>query len=215
MPTTSLELESYPIQARAWPKSGRTILAQHTEQAVVVYQAYRASIARFAIEHGRLGGDFKLGRMTWIKPSFLWMMSRSRWGRAESQEHVLAIRLRREAFDGLLEVAVPSSFDAALYATEEDWKEAVARSDVRMQWDPDHTPSGRKCDRRAIQIGLRGEAARRYANEWIVAIEDISGFVADQRVHAELGDHASLLTPVERPYAVSAELARRLGMSPR
>ena len=30
---------------------------------------------------------------------------------------------------------------------------------VRLQWDPDHTPKAGKCDRRAIQLGLKGEVS--------------------------------------------------------
>ena len=30
--------------------------------------------------------------------------------------------------------------------------------EVRLQWDPDHTPDGCKEKRRAIQLGLKGKA---------------------------------------------------------
>lgn len=54
-------------------------------------------------------------------------------------------------------------------------------------------------ERRAIQPGLRGEILARYAREWIVEIEDISAFVAEQREHAR-GDYADLIVPSERAY---------------
>lgn len=54
-------------------------------------------------------------------------------------------------------------------------------------------------ERRAIQPGLRGEILARYAREWIVEIEDISAFVAEQREHAR-GDYADLIVPSERVY---------------
>jgi hypothetical protein len=31
----------------------------------------------------------------------------------------------------------------------------VARSEVRLQWNPDHDPTGNKLERRALQLGLR------------------------------------------------------------
>ena len=34
----------------------------------------------------------------------------------------------------------------------------MAASEVRLQWDPDHDPHGRPLARRALQLGLRGEA---------------------------------------------------------
>src|SRR5690348_16250954 len=64
-----------------------------------------------AVDHGSFGGDFSYLRMSWIKPSFLWMMYRSRWGLKEDRESIIALRLRREFFDRLLSEAVPSSRD--------------------------------------------------------------------------------------------------------
>jgi hypothetical protein len=63
-------------QVRAWPESGRHILARYDDETIVVYQAYRAEIGRFAVENGCFGGEFKYSRMSWIKPNFLWMMYR-------------------------------------------------------------------------------------------------------------------------------------------
>ena len=95
--------------------------------------------------------------MSWIKPNFLWMMYRSGWGTKEGQEITLALRLRRAFFDSLLGQAVPSTWDRERFASEAEWKRAVADSSVRLQWDPDHDPSGAKVERRALQLGLRGE----------------------------------------------------------
>jgi len=55
------------------------IFAQYDKSKVRVYQAYGDEIADEAIKLGNFGDKFKLTRMTWIKPSFLWMMYRSNW----------------------------------------------------------------------------------------------------------------------------------------
>lgn len=206
----AMELESYESQTARWPSSGRVILAQYDADSVVVYQAYRPVIGHFAAAHGYFGGEFKLGRMTWIKPNFLWMMHRSNWGRSEGQEVVLSIRLRREAFDHILALAVHSSYRAAVYPSREEWREQVRKSDVRLQWDPDHAPTGEKLERRAVQLGLRGEATASYALDWILDIEDISSLVAEQRPSAMTRDFERLLTPRERVYPVPPDTARRL-----
>ena len=104
-----------------------------------------------AVEHQRFGGDFSYSRMSWIKPNFLWMMFRSGWATKEGQEHILAIKLCRTFFDKVLEAAVASSFRASGFHNHEEWQLAVANSDVRLQWDPDHDPSGAPQARRAIQ----------------------------------------------------------------
>ena len=195
----SLATESYIIQQSRWPDSGRVILGQYDDESVVVYQAYRPEIGLFAAKHGYFGGPFSLNRMTWIKTSFLWMMYRSGWGSKRGQEVVLAVRIRRDAFDQILSEAVFSSFDQTIYPDEATWKKKGKDTDVRLQWDPDHAPGGQPLRRRAIQLGLRGQAIRRYAREWVIGIEDISHFV---RAQFAKGNSAGLVTPSERVFFV-------------
>jgi hypothetical protein len=137
--------------------------------------------------------------MSWLKPNFLWMMYRSGWATKEGQEHILAVRLRREFFDELLRLVVPSSFDAGRYATREAWEDAVAESEVRLQWGPDHDPAGEPLERRALQLGLRGAVLRRYGEQDLLSIEDITPFVAEQRQHLAAG-FTELTIPAERVY---------------
>jgi hypothetical protein len=207
-------VEAYLAQDALWPKSGRHILAQFDADGVVVYQAYRRDIGAFAAEHGHFGGGgFSFERMSWIKPNFLWMMYRCGWGTKPDQETVLAIRLRRDAFDAILAGAVHSTFTREAYPSQDQWRAALRSSDVRLQWDPDHDPHGRPLPRRAIQLGLRGETLRRYSREWIVAIEDITHFVRQQAAHVHKGNLNELSTPRERVYPVGdAEVAARLGL---
>lgn len=191
--------EAYRDQQVRWPAAGRHVLAQYDDSTIVVYQAYRPAIGHFAARNGYFGGEFSLGRMSWIKPNFLWMMYRNGWGRKEGQEVTLAVRIQRTAFDEILRQAVPSTYWSHIYASEAEWKRALEQSSVRVQWDPDHDPSGRPLERRAVQLGLRGSVLARYAREWIVEIEDISDFVAEQREFAH-GDYAQLVVPRERVY---------------
>jgi len=188
-------------------------ISQFDGDSVVFYQAYRPAIGRFAAEHGYFGGEFSFSRMSWIKPNFLWMMYRCGWGTKPDQEIVPAVRMRRAAFDELLAQAVPSSFDPGLYATPQEFRTAIDHSSVRLQWDPDHDPSGAPVERRAIQLGLRGEVLRRYASEWIFDMQDISSFVAEQRAHLMQHGWPQLVTPREQVYAVTdPEATRRLGV---
>ena len=205
--------EPYLNQASKWPNTGRHILAQFDEHTVVVYQAYRPAIGHFAAENGYFGGEFSLNRMSWIKPNFLWMMYRSAWGTSSGQEVILAIWLKRSAWDEILASAVHSNFVAAVYGSEKEWQQAVKNSAVRLQWDPDHHPNGSKMARRAIQLGLRGSVLASYAREWIVKIEDISQFVQQQRQYNG-GDSTQLLTPCETVYPViDPDIFQRLGLS--
>jgi len=209
-----LVTEPYLQQVKCWPVSGRHILAQFNDTSVVVYQAFRPTIGHFAAEHGYFGGEFSLKRMSWIKPNFLWMMYRSGWGTKTGQEVILAVRIQRSAFDAILAAAVHSHFVKDIYSTEVAWKQAVADSSVRLQWDPDHNPSGEKVERRAIQLGLRGEVIAQYARDWIVSIEDISEFVQQQYQHVQSSNWTELVTPHEAVYPVQqSSVVHKLGLS--
>jgi hypothetical protein len=207
---THLALEPHDTQRQRWPRQGRHVLAQFDDETIVVYQAYRPSIGRFAADHGHFGGDFSLSRMSWIKPNYLWMMYRSGWGTKEGQEVVLAVWLRRTAFDAILAQAVPSTQDTARFPARADWQRAVASSDVRLQWDPDHGPAGNPLERRAVQLGLRRSVLASYARPWIVRIEDVSPLVAAGREQLRRGE--PLLTPREDVYPVDAAGRAALGM---
>jgi hypothetical protein len=205
--------EPYLAQIARLPKTGRHILARFDDESVIVYQAFRPAIGHFAAPHGYFGGEFSLNRMSWIKPNLLWMMYRCGWASKEGQEVVLAVRLMRTAFDEMLRRAVHSAFLPEVYERQTAWKAAVARSDVRLQWDPDHVPSGARVERRAIQLGLRGEVLAKYAREWLLGIEDVREFVRERSRHAR-SPFDRLITPKEEVYSVTdAEVASRLGVT--
>lgn len=205
--------EPYLTQLARWPQTGRHILAQYDEESIIVYQAYRPAIGRFAAKHGYFGGEFSLSRMSWIKPGFLWMMYRSGWASKPGQEVILAVRLKRSAFDDILSQAVHSTYTQEVYGTAEAWKQAVESSCVRLQWDPDHDPSGAKVERRALQLGLRGAVLAHYARDWIVGIEDISQFVQQQYQYMQTQDYQQLILPYENVYPVHDTLvAAKLGI---
>lgn len=201
-------LEHYTAQVQSWPLGGRHILAAFDGENIVVYQAYRPEIGHFAAANQRFGVGFSFSRMSWIKPNFLWMMYRSGWGTKEGQEVTLAVTIPRSLFDEILAQAVPSSFDARRYANIDEWRAALAASEVRLQWDPDHAPDGKPQERRAIQLGLRGTMLRRYAAEELVKVQDLSSFVAAQRDQLR-SDPSKLRTPREHLYTPSRDDAIR------
>ena len=204
-----LKIQNYKEQLQEWPQSGHHIMAQYDDEKIIVYQSYRPAIGNFAAQNQFFGGPFSLERMTWIKPNFLWMMYRNGWGTKEGQEVVLAIHLKREAFQTYLENAVHSSFKPELYDTYEAWQQKVKSSNVRLQWDPDHDPYGAKLERRAIQIGIRNQFIRSYAKDDILEIEDISAFVAEQYEFVKAKQLDKLQIPAERPFLPEGEEVQR------
>lgn len=190
---------SYIEQVKTWPTTGEHILANFDETSITVYQAYKVSIAEFAVKNQRLGGEFSYERMSWVKPNFLWMMYRSGWATKVNQENILAIRINRSFFDEILRKAVVSSFEKSNFSATKEWQTALKLSDVRLQWDPDHHPSGARVGRRAVQLGLRGQTLQRFGNDEIISIENITDFVAEQRGNA-VGECGQLMIPCERIY---------------
>ena len=142
--------------------------------------------------------------MTWIKPSFLWMMYRCGWAQKEGQEHVLAIDIKRSGFDSAIRQAVISTYNSNDDLSMEQWKEMVKNSDVRVQWDPEKDINGNNLPYRSIQIGLRGQAVRDYVYDWILNICDITDYVKELNELRLQGKDITDMLPKEEIYKISA-----------
>ncbi len=183
--------------------NNKEIRAVYNENTIRVYQAYNSKIAQEAVESGTFGKSFSLNRMTWIKPSFLWMMYRCGWGTKENQEHILAIDIKRDAFDNIVRNAVVSTWNESLSISQDEWKRLIKESDIRVQWDPERDIFGSPLGIRSIQLGLRGNAVKKYVSEWIVHIEDITEYVADLRKKRDGGIDITDLLPCEKVYELN------------
>ena len=180
----------------------KQIRAVYTDTTIRVYQAYSDAIADSALAAGRfVSPPFKMERMTWIKPSFLWMMYRAGWGdKDDNQKRILAIDISRSGFEWALRHAClshpPAGMDSAA------WQQMKAAHPVRIQWDPERSLKLEPLPYRSIQIGLTGEAVPRYVNEWIQNISEITDLA--QHIHALVAQDdiaaAQELLPTERVY---------------
>lgn len=155
--------------------SDREIRAVFDNETITVYQAFNKTIAQTAVEHQTfISPPFKEERMTWIKPSFLWMMYRSGWATKKNQEHILAIKINRLGFEWALKNSCLSHFESTIYSSYEEWKECLKKTSVRIQWDPERDIFLKALNYRSIQIGLSGDAVTKYISDWIVSITDIT-----------------------------------------
>jgi len=119
-----------------------SIRAGYDRDTIVVYQAYARVIADAALAAGRFVAPFSFHRMTWIKPSFLWLMHRSNWGQKSGQERVLAIRIKRSGWERALSLAVLTSFEPAVFASPDEWAARFALAHVHLQWDTERSLRG-------------------------------------------------------------------------
>ncbi|HLZ89791.1 MAG TPA: DUF4291 domain-containing protein [Puia sp.] len=212
---TKVKIESYPESQREIPAAGQYVIGHQTSDEIVVYQAYKPSIAAYAVRHQFFGGDeYGYGRMSWIKPNFLWMMYRCGWAGKVNQERVLALWIKKSVLADILSDAVLSSFDPACYPDQQTWKRELEEKEVRLQWDPDHDPYGAKLTRRAIQLGLKGRVLENFGKQQLLGIEDITDFVLEQKKQVDARRLDLLQVPVERVWDIpDVELKKKIGVS--
>ena len=191
----------------------REVIGRYDKETIRVYQAYNQKIAAEAVKLQTFGDSFNVNRMTWIKPSFLWMMYRSGWATKKDQEFILAIDVYREVFDSFLAQAVLTSPDSSAFSGEE-WKQKFAETSVYVQWDPDKGIKGTPIDRDAIQMGIKGEAVQKYLKEGIHRITDITNDVKKWNTMRKNGKLSLKDLPVEKIYPVNDKnIRKRLGMN--
>lgn len=212
MPKTGGPGRSPRPKLYAMQQPQREIRAVHTASTVTVYQAYAPEIGGPAARAGRFPAAWKRDRMTWIKPSFLWMMYRCGWATKEGQETVLAVEIDREGFEWALRNACLSSYEPGVHPDRATWQRELRRSPTRVQWDPERDLHLQPLPYRSLQLGLAGEAARRYADEWTVAIRDVTPLAHE--IHALVRnddlDSARGLLPREERYPAAEGLLRSL-----
>ncbi|KAI1268710.1 hypothetical protein F5Y18DRAFT_240534 [Xylariaceae sp. FL1019] len=146
-----------------------TLCFQDDEDTITVYQAYSEQIASAAVEKQRLSASpaFLPARMTWIKPSWAWMMYRSGYSyKDKNQTRILALRLKHHDFHDILRQAVVTNHHGPLMGDEK-------LKSVRVQWDPERDIRLGVLPYRSIQIGLKGEASEKLV-DMIVGIEDVT-----------------------------------------
>jgi hypothetical protein len=189
--------------------SEHIVRAAYSDRTIRVYQAYRREIALPALKAGRFVSPFSMNRMTWIKPSFNWMMYRCGHATKPDQEVVLGIDVTREGFEWALKNAALSSFTPSVHKSHDAWQSSLSAKPVRIQWDPERDWRLRLIPGvRAIQVGLAGEVVDRYVNQWILRIEDVTRVARMIGAAVESGvPPASLPSDAERPYPLDASVA--------
>lgn len=209
-----MKTEKYIEQKKRLPKTGKQVIGRIEGDNIIVYQAFNHNIATYAVANQKFGGKhYSFNRMSWIKPGFLWMMHRAGWASKEHQQCILAITLPVIHFKTILQQATISSYDNNLFSSEEEWKNELNRTEVRLQWDPDHDPFGAKQERKAIQIGMKGEMLKEFCMNWIQNIEDVTGFVKEEYQKVLNNDIADLNVPYEDVIELNdTQIEKRIGI---
>ncbi len=191
------------------------IRADFNARSIIVYQAYNDAIADASLGTKRFAPPFSMARMTWIKPSFLWLMHRSNWGLKANQNRILKVRITRAGWDEALAKGVLTGFEPRAHRDFSTWQSAFEAAEVHVQWDPERTLRGADAGCNSIQVGLSRAIIEKFVQEWTLSIEDLTPLA--RRMHTLLqagqAEKARRLLPPEREYEGDAEVARRLAMS--
>jgi len=137
------------------PRPIREIRAVFDDETIWVYQAFSREIALPALEKQTFVPPFAfvLSWASWIKPSFLWTMKRTNWGRNmrignkgtsenEGNAIVLAVDVRRVFFDDVLASAQSTHYPRGY--NNKEWGALMKKSIAYVQWDPEKTLFGEK-----------------------------------------------------------------------
>lgn len=145
----------------------REIRAIHDSDTVRVYQAYNADIADAAVSANSFWAPMKAGtwsptRISWVKPSAVWMAYRCGWSvmKDQNQARVLALDVSRVRLQSLLLEAKVS---------DDSKPGECAHYPVVVQWDPERFICPKATQKkealttdvrfmRSIQIGIKGRA---------------------------------------------------------
>ena len=206
-------------------RESRLIRAIYTRDTIRVYQAYNDRIADAAVAANSFRAPLKTGewsaaRMTWIKPSAVWMAYRCGWTtkKDRNQARVLALDLCTDRFRDLLRTAS---------VVTKGMKERGCQ--VIVQWDPERVmdPSAEPkqvftrptSDVRSIQIGLRGAAVAMLLDPtFVTQITDVTSRFQEAGAALEVGDEIQAALALwgehqEQVWPVGPELQATLQMN--
>jgi hypothetical protein len=194
----------------------RQIRALYDDKTITVYQAYNSSIASAAVEHQKLNASpLFIPRMTWIKPSWNWMMYRCGYSYKDAnQSRVLAITMTHEGFLELLRSAGLTTHEAGGKV-----KRQKGQDTVMVQWDPERSVRVGRLGWRSIQIGIPRVVVGKWVDEWIVGIEDVTDKARELKKELDENKDVCLeelavkgLVPVERVFEVPEDVRELLRM---
>lgn len=188
------------------------IRANYDKDNIVIYQAYAPNIAEPALEEQRFVSPFSFHRMTWIKPSFLWLMHRSNWGQKNGQQKTLAVHITRTGWEKALSLGILTHPEPLVFPNPIEWETQFKNAHVHLQWDTERSLRGTGLNHYSIQVGISRHLIHEYVDEWIVKIEDLTPTVSKIRELIKSGrqKNAKRLLPSERVYPVNPQVGKRI-----
>lgn len=191
----------------------RQIFANYNDDCIRLYQIFSKEISSSLMATFKFGKAFNYNRVTWVKPSFLWTMQRSKFLSTKGEASVLAINIKRDCFERLLENShIANPVLGAYFNSEKEFSKESREQPNTVQWDPDKNIIGKRLNRRALQLGLHPKSHQIF-EENIVAVADVTPLV--KKIQGKLQDKkdCEYLLPLEFPYPTTIEIIHMLEMN--
>ena len=119
------------------------IRAKYNRNTIIMYQAYSDAIADPALKNQKFVSPFSFTRMTWIKPSFFWLMHRSNWAQKSNQTRILAVHITRAGWEKALSLGVLTSPENHIHGSGKKWDDDFKNATVHVQWG--HREESERC----------------------------------------------------------------------
>ncbi|CAI7610962.1 unnamed protein product [Penicillium glandicola] len=149
----------------------RKIKAIYDANAITVYLLCTPKEADRAIRDNSFT-HLSNQKQVWIQPSFIWSTVRSGFGQ---KMKVMRLDIAKEGFLWALEHSCLATFQSnPVHPTKKDWEEQRKKALFTAQWDADLDLDGRALQYDCLRLGFTGEMFVRYAQDWVVNIQDMS-----------------------------------------
>lgn len=191
----------------------KAIFANFDDEGVYLYQAFKPETVSVAVEKGTFGKGFGLDRITWIKPSFAWLLRRSKYASKNRMQAIAKIKVSHQSWLEILEQSIETHFNPNIFENEDIWQSSLNKSDVIHQWDPERDLDGRPLDRQAIQVGIRGEVIKKYVESYILKVEDVTDLAKEIGLVVKAKTNNFPEVPEEKYYPLNDDLKDNLGVS--
>jgi hypothetical protein len=187
------------------------IRANYDRDTIVMYQAYSDAIADPAIRDQKFQAPFSFTRMTWIKPSFFWLMHRSNWGKKPNQTRILAVHIKRSCWEKALSSGVLTSPENHIHGSGSKWDGLFNKAKVHVQWDTERSQKGAALTHFSIQVGLSRHIIQEFVDDWVVKIEEFTAQVHKLNKLRITGDkNFAKYLPSEKMYPVPEGVGEHL-----
>lgn len=205
-------------QIMSWQLSGIKVMkdlyeirANFDRDTIVMYQAYSDVIADPALRDQKFQAPFSFTRMTWIKPSFFWLMHRSNWAQKSNQTRILAVHIKRSGWEKALSLGVLTSPEKRIHGSGQKWESMFNDAKVHIQWDTERSQKGAPLNHFSIQVGLSRHIITEFVEDWVVKIEDFTPQVHKLNKLRKTGDkNFTKHLPQEKVYPVPQGIGEHL-----